>query len=128
VLWLQQDEDYCPTAGGRYRFRFIDGHWHAGLVVALQHLGGLQEQETGSGGASAGGAHRQEAVVRFLHPTQRSMLGGVQLPASALQVSTAVRGERVVAAALLRVHATPGAVLPQQVRQLLQPGCSVCVK
>jgi hypothetical protein len=72
--WLQ-------SAGGRYRFRFIDGHWHAGLVVALQHVDSLQQLETG-----AGGARRQEAVVRFLHPTQRSMLGGVQLPASALQV------------------------------------------
>lgn len=33
---------------------------------------------------------RTEAVVRFLYPTQHGMLGGVQLPASALQVSTAV--------------------------------------
>jgi hypothetical protein len=74
------------ASGGRYRFRFIDSHWHAGLVVALQHLGSLQGQETGSGAASAGGTPRMEAVVRFLHPTQRSMLGGVQLPASALQV------------------------------------------
>lgn len=28
----------CAAAGGRYRFRFTDGHWHAGLVVALQHM------------------------------------------------------------------------------------------
>lgn len=30
TLWC-----FATLAGGRYRFRFTDGHWHAGLVVAL---------------------------------------------------------------------------------------------
>ena len=77
-------------AGGRYRFRFIDGHWHAGLVVALQHVDGPQQLNTGGSSSASGRATpRQEAVVRFLHPTQCTMLGGVQLPASALQVGNA---------------------------------------
>ena len=63
-----------------------------GLVVALQHMDGLQDLETGgNSSASAGSAKCQEAVVRFLHPTHRTMLGGVQLPASALQVTGVLR-------------------------------------
>ena len=36
-------------------------------------------------GAEAEAGAAAEAVVRFLHPTQRQMLGGVRLPAAALQ-------------------------------------------
>ena len=85
---LNEYDLLSSSAGGRCRFRFIDGHWHAGLVVALQHVDGLQQLETGGSSGSGRGARRQEAVVRFLHPTQRSMLGGVQLPVTALQVRT----------------------------------------
>ncbi len=127
------------TAGGRYRFRFVDGHWHAGLVVALHHMESRYPPAVASATAAAGpaaaaaaaaaavpsgaaprqtaptaGAHT-EAVVRFLHPTQHQMLGGVQLPASALQPDhgrahdlTRLRPGDVVFAQLIRSDATAG--------------------
>ena len=41
-------------AGGRYRFRFTDGHWHAGLVVALHKS--RQDGAGGGKGISSGSA------------------------------------------------------------------------